>query len=87
MGSWLYYFHGWSLHEPIHRFGYDSYHRPLESTGHNPELSESTEHQTCHPKSLFSILTRNQGNNILGGNIDKIMVLVYYPNLDQIMQG
>jgi hypothetical protein len=36
--------------------------------------------QTCHPKSIFSILTRNQGNRIPGDNMDKIVVLVYYPN-------
>jgi hypothetical protein len=33
IGSWLYYFHGWSLHEPVLRFGYDVYHRLPESTG------------------------------------------------------
>jgi hypothetical protein len=26
-------FHGWSLHEPVLRFGHDVYHRLLESTG------------------------------------------------------
>jgi hypothetical protein len=26
-------FYGWSLHEPVLRFGYDVYHRLLESTG------------------------------------------------------
>jgi hypothetical protein len=41
--SWLYCFHGWSLHELVLRFGYDVYHRHLESTGQSPELSESTE--------------------------------------------
>jgi hypothetical protein len=39
----LYCFHGWSLHEPVLIFGYDVYHRLPESTGQNPELSESTE--------------------------------------------
>jgi hypothetical protein len=39
----LYYFLGWSLHEPVLRFGYDVYHRLPESTGQSPELSESTE--------------------------------------------
>jgi hypothetical protein len=29
----LYCFHGWSLHELVLRFGYDVYHRLLESTG------------------------------------------------------
>jgi hypothetical protein len=24
IGSWLYYFHEWSLHEPVFRFGYDN---------------------------------------------------------------
>jgi hypothetical protein len=43
IGSWLYYFHGLSLHEPVLRFGYDVYHRLLESIGQCPELSESTE--------------------------------------------
>jgi hypothetical protein len=33
IGSWLYCFHGWSLHEPVLRFGYNVYHRLLESTG------------------------------------------------------
>jgi hypothetical protein len=42
IGSWLYYFHGWSLHEPVLIFGYDVYHRLLESTGQSPKLSEST---------------------------------------------
>jgi hypothetical protein len=40
---WLYYFYGWSLHEWVLRFGYDNYHRLLESTRHSPKLSESTE--------------------------------------------
>jgi hypothetical protein len=39
----LYYFHGWSLHEPVLRFGYDVYHRLPESTEQSPELSESNE--------------------------------------------
>jgi hypothetical protein len=38
--------------------------------------------QTRHPKFIFSILTGDQGNSIPGDNMDKIMVLVYYPNLD-----
>jgi hypothetical protein len=33
IGSWLYCFHGWLLHEPVLRFGYDGYHRLLGSTG------------------------------------------------------
>jgi hypothetical protein len=32
IGSYLYYFHGWLLHEPVLRFGYDVYHRLPEST-------------------------------------------------------
>jgi hypothetical protein len=36
IGSWLYCFHGWSLHEPVLRFGYDVYHRLPESTGQAP---------------------------------------------------
>jgi hypothetical protein len=32
----LYCFHGWSLHEPVLRFGYDVYHRLSESTGQAP---------------------------------------------------
>jgi hypothetical protein len=89
IGSWLYYFRGWSLHELVLRFGYDNYHRLLESTGHSPELSDSTEHssKTCHPKSLFSTLTGNQSNSIPGDNMDKIMVLVYYPNPDHDVAG
>jgi hypothetical protein len=39
-------FYGSSLHEPVLRFGYDNYHRPLESTGHNSELSKSTKHSS-----------------------------------------
>jgi hypothetical protein len=39
------------------------------------------------PKSLFSTLTRNQSNSLPGDNMDKIMVLVYYQNLDQVMRG
>jgi hypothetical protein len=46
IGSWLYFFHGWSLHEPVLRFGYDNYHMLLESTRHSPKLSESTEHNS-----------------------------------------
>jgi hypothetical protein len=46
IGSWLYCFHGWSLHELVLRFGYHDYHRLLESTEHNPELSESIEHRS-----------------------------------------
>jgi hypothetical protein len=42
IGSWLYCFKGWSLHELVLRFGYDVYHRLPESTGQSPELSEST---------------------------------------------
>jgi hypothetical protein len=42
----LHYFHGWSLHEPVLRFGHDDYHRLLESTGQSIELSESTEHSS-----------------------------------------
>jgi hypothetical protein len=41
--SWLYCFHGWSLHEPVLRFGYDVYHRLPESPEQSPKLSESTE--------------------------------------------
>jgi hypothetical protein len=37
IGSWLYCFHGWSLHEPLLRFGFSGVHRT------SPELSESTE--------------------------------------------
>jgi hypothetical protein len=48
MGSWLYCFHGWSLHEPVLRFGYDVYHRLPESTGQSPELSDSTERSSKH---------------------------------------
>jgi hypothetical protein len=44
VGSWLHYFYGWSLHEPVLRFGYDDYHRLRESTRQSLELSESTEH-------------------------------------------
>jgi hypothetical protein len=43
IGSWLYCCHGWSLHEPVLRFGYDDYHRLPESIGQSPELLESTE--------------------------------------------
>jgi hypothetical protein len=46
VGSWLHYFIGWSLYEPVLRFGYDDYHRLLESIGQSPELSESTEHSS-----------------------------------------
>jgi hypothetical protein len=71
LGSWLYYLHWWSLHEPVHRFGYDNYHRPSESTGHRLELSEFTEHSskpiTCH--TLF--LCQNQ-------------VLIVYMTQDQL---
>jgi hypothetical protein len=44
--SWLHYFHGWSLHEPFLRFGYDDYHRLRKSTGQSLELSKSTEHSS-----------------------------------------
>jgi hypothetical protein len=30
IGSWLYCFFGWLLHEPVRRFGYDVYHRLSE---------------------------------------------------------
>jgi hypothetical protein len=36
IGSWLYYFYGWLLHELVLRFGYDVYHRLPESTGQAP---------------------------------------------------
>jgi hypothetical protein len=42
-GSWLYCFHGWSLHEPVLRFGYDDYRVLSESSRHSPKLSKSTE--------------------------------------------
>jgi hypothetical protein len=54
IGSWLNYFHGWSLHEPVRRFGYDNYHMLPESTGQSPELSESTEHSSKPVTKLYS---------------------------------
>jgi hypothetical protein len=46
VGSWLHYFHGWSLLELVIRFGYDDYRMLLDSTGHIPELLESTKHSS-----------------------------------------
>jgi hypothetical protein len=43
IGSWSYYFLGWSLHEPVLRFGHDVYHRLTGVHRTSPELSESTE--------------------------------------------
>jgi hypothetical protein len=52
-------FHGWSLHEPVLRFGYDDYYKFLESTGQNPELSESTEYSFI-PVTQIPILHTNR---------------------------
>jgi hypothetical protein len=64
IGSWLYCFHGWSLHEPVLRFGYDDYHRLPESTRHSPELLESTE-RSSKPITQIPILHTNREQQLL----------------------
>jgi hypothetical protein len=59
-------FHGWSLHEPVLRFGYDEYHRLPESTGHSPELSKSTE-RSSKPVTQIPILHTNREQQWLTG--------------------
>jgi hypothetical protein len=62
VGSRLHYFHGWLLHEPVLRFGYDDYHELLESTEQSPEVSESTKYNsipvTPNPYSPYKHGTR-----------------------------
>jgi hypothetical protein len=64
----------------------------------NHKLSESTRQALNYrsplntvpnpsPKSLFSIITGNQSNSIPGDSMDKVMVLVHYPNPDQDVVG
>jgi hypothetical protein len=64
--SWLYYFHGWSLYELVHIFGYDVYHRLPESNGHSSELSESTE-RSSNPSPQIPILHSNKEQQRLTG--------------------
>jgi hypothetical protein len=65
-------FHGWSLHEPFHRFGYDVYHRPLESTGQAPNCrnllkavpNPSPQIQILHINRKITQLTGSQSNKV-----------------------
>jgi hypothetical protein len=85
----MHYFHGSSLHEPVLRFGYDDYHRLLESTGQSPELSESTEHSS-KPITLNRYSPHELGTKVLAYWVTTWMknkVLVCYLNLDQILVG
>jgi hypothetical protein len=59
IGSWLYYFHGWSLHEPIHRFGYDVYHRLPVSTGQAPNCRNPL-NAVPNPSPQIPILLTNR---------------------------
>jgi hypothetical protein len=84
IGSWLHCYHGWSLHEPVHRFGYDDYHGRPKSIGQAPNCwNPSNTVPTHHPKSIFFILTEKQRTSIPSDNMDENKVLVCYPNPDQ----
>jgi hypothetical protein len=53
MLSWLYYFHGWSLHESVLRFGCDN---KSQASSITPDKALNRWHhteqfQSCHPKS------------------------------------
>jgi hypothetical protein len=53
VGSWLYCFHGWSLHETVLRFGYDN--KP-QASSITPDKALNCRHHTnkfhsLHPKS------------------------------------
>jgi hypothetical protein len=88
VGSRLHYYHGWSLHEPVLKFGYDDYPRLLESTGQAPNYQNPPNTvPTSHPKSLFCTLAGKQGTSIPGDNMDENKVLVCYPNPYQILVG
>jgi hypothetical protein len=59
IGSWLYYFHGWSLHEPVLRFGYDVYHRFSEFTGQAPNC-QNPPNAVPNPSPQIPILHTNK---------------------------
>jgi hypothetical protein len=62
----LYYFQGWSLHEPVIRFGYDDYDRLPESTRHSLELSESIK-RSSNLSPQIPILHTNREQHLLIG--------------------
>jgi hypothetical protein len=56
--SWVYYFHAWSLHEPVLRFGYDN---KLHASSITPDKVLNCRHNTetvpiLSPQILFSTL-------------------------------
>jgi hypothetical protein len=66
IGSWLYYFHGWSLHEPVLRFGYDVYHRLSESTRQAPNC-RSPQNTVPNSSPQIPILHTNREQQWLTG--------------------
>jgi hypothetical protein len=61
IGSWLYYFHGWSLHEPLIWFGYDNY---PQASSIAPDRALNRQHRT----DKFPILSLQILSSILVGS-------------------
>jgi hypothetical protein len=66
--SWLHYFHGWSLVEPVLRFGYDNNPR---TTGYNQTQSWTTDYNQTKfsflsPQILISRILTTLKNKSLG---------------------
>jgi hypothetical protein len=67
IGSWLYYFHGWSLHEPVLRFGHDN--KPHAS-------SIASDRSLEPPASLQQVPNTVTPNHILHTSRIQITIIV-----------